>query len=72
MPAFWHKGFATEIAKACVEIAFEVLHLDHIVCGALKTNTASQRVMEKAGFQYERDVMHAGMTNVLYCLKAPC
>lgn len=59
MPKFWKQGIATEIAKACIEIAFEVLWLKNIVCFTLTTNQASQRVMEKAGFQYERKfVMH--------------
>ena len=66
MPKFWNQGFATEITQACVEIAFEVIHLDDIVSFTLTTNTSSRRVMEKAGFKYERDIIHAGLPHVLY------
>ncbi len=37
----------------------------------LPTNRASRRVMEKAGFGYERDTVHAGLPHVLYRLPAP-
>jgi GrpB-like predicted nucleotidyltransferase (UPF0157 family)/RimJ/RimL family protein N-acetyltransferase len=71
MPEFWNKGFATEMAKACIEIAFEVLRLNNIVCFTLKTNKASQSVMKKVGFQYERDIIHADLPHVLYRMKDP-
>ena|SRR5579862_7602379 len=66
MPKFWNQGFATEITQACVEIAFEVIHLNDIVSLTLTTNTSSRRVMEKAGFKYERDIIDAGLPHVLY------
>jgi RimJ/RimL family protein N-acetyltransferase len=71
MPEFWNKGYATEMAKACIEIAFEVLRLNNIVCFTMKTNEASQSVMEKVGFQYERDIIHADLPHVLYRMKDP-
>ena len=37
-----------------------------IVCFTLPTNRASQRVMEKVGFVYERDITHANLPHVLY------
>lgn len=57
MPQFWNRGFATEITQACIEIAFEVLRLKNIVCFTLPTNKSSQRVMQKAGLTYERDIV---------------
>lgn len=57
MPSFWNQGLATEIAMACVEMAFEIFRLHDIVCFTLTNNNASQRVMEKAGFQYEREIV---------------
>lgn len=71
MPQFWKLGLATEMAKACIEIAFEVIRLDNIVSFTLTTNKASQRVMEKAGFQYERDITHADLPHVFYRMKNP-
>jgi GrpB-like predicted nucleotidyltransferase (UPF0157 family)/RimJ/RimL family protein N-acetyltransferase len=71
MPQFWQQGLATEMAKACVEIAFEVIRLDNIVSFTLTTNKTSQRVMEIADFKYERDIMHADLPHVLYRMKNP-
>lgn len=69
MPQYMHQGFATEIAKACIEIAFEKIHLDNVVAFTLTTNTASKRVMEKSGFQYEKNIIHANQPHVLYRIK---
>lgn len=71
LPKFWNQGFATEMASACAEIAFEVLRLEKIVCFTLTTNKASQRVMEKVGFQYEKDFVYVGLPHVLYRMKNP-
>jgi len=35
----------------------------------LPTNKASRRVMEKVGFQYEKDVVWADLPHVLYRLR---
>jgi [ribosomal protein S5]-alanine N-acetyltransferase len=69
MPKFWNQGLATEITKACIEIAFEVIRLDDVVSFTLTTNKSSQRVMEKSGFKYERDIIHADLPHVLYRMK---
>ena len=65
---YWGQGFATEMARALVNIGFEQLGLDNIICFALTTNRASQRVMEKVGFTFEQDFVHAGEPHVLYRL----
>jgi RimJ/RimL family protein N-acetyltransferase len=51
-------------------VAFEDLGLIDVVCFTLPANRASRRVMEKAGFEYERDVVHAGSPHVLYRITA--
>ncbi len=66
MSAFWGQGLATEIAQASLKIGFEQLNLSTVVCFTLPTNRASQRVMAKAGFQYERDISHANLPHVFY------
>jgi ribosomal-protein-alanine N-acetyltransferase len=65
---FWGKGLATEMAEEIIRMAFEKFQMTDVVCFTLTTNRASQRVMEKAGFEYERDVVHAGLPHVLYRL----
>ncbi len=66
MPEYWGQGIATEIAQTSVKIAFEILGLDNVVSFTSTTNIASQRVIEKAGFKYERNIIHAGSPHVLY------
>ena len=66
VPDRWGQGLATELAHACVEVGFEQVGLREIVAFTLPSNVASRRVMEKAGFRYERDIVHAGLPNVLY------
>ena len=66
MAEYRNRGLATEMAEAILGVAFERLGMADVVCFTLTTNRASQRVMEKAGFEYERDVVHAGLPHVLY------
>lgn len=70
LPAFWGRGLATELADASVRAGFADLGLPDLVCFTLATNRASQRVMEKAGFVFERDIEHAGLPHRLYRLRA--
>ncbi len=70
MPEYWGRGLATEMAQGIMTVAFERLHMTEVVCFTLTTNRASQRVMEKAGFEYERDIVHAGLPHVFYRLTA--
>jgi [ribosomal protein S5]-alanine N-acetyltransferase len=66
VPERWGEGLATELALACVEVAFDHLDLLDIVAFTLPYNVASRRVMEKAGFEYERDMVHGALPHVLY------
>jgi [ribosomal protein S5]-alanine N-acetyltransferase len=71
VPERWGRGLATELAHACVEVAFDHLDLLEIVAFTLPDNLASRRVMEKAGFGYEREIVHAGLPHVLYRRRRP-
>lgn len=66
LPNWWGRGLATEIAITCVRLGRERLNLGSMVAITLTTNRASQRVMEKAGLAYERDLTYAGLPHVLY------
>jgi len=63
---FWKDGHATEMATAVVRFVLEKVGLSDLVAFTLPTNVGSRRVMEKCGFQYERDIEHAGLPHVLY------
>ena len=69
VPERWNQGLATELGAASVELAFGTLGLPDLVAFTMPHNTASRRVMEKLGFTYERDVVHADLPHVLYRLR---
>ncbi|MHB8658814.1 MAG: GNAT family N-acetyltransferase [Solirubrobacteraceae bacterium] len=66
IPERWNRGLATELARAAVSVAFEQLGSQGVIAFTLAQNIASRRVMEKSGFDYERDILHAGLPHVLY------
>ena len=66
----WGRGLASELANDAVQVAFEELGHGSVVAITMPTNTASRRVMEKAGMQYEKNVLHAGQSHVLYRVMA--
>jgi RimJ/RimL family protein N-acetyltransferase len=68
MPERWGHGFATELARESIRVAFAELQLTELVCFTLPTNRASQRVMEKAGFRHVGDTVWADRPHVLYRL----
>ena len=70
MPDYGGRGLATEIAQACVRIGFERLALPSMVAITTPPNLASQRVMQKAGLSYERDIVHAGIPHLLFRIRA--
>jgi ribosomal-protein-alanine N-acetyltransferase len=66
VPERWGQGLATELAQAAVTVGLDQLGLPELIAITLPGNLASRRVMEKAGFEYEREMEHVGMAHVLY------
>jgi RimJ/RimL family protein N-acetyltransferase len=50
----WGKGYATEVSRALVRSAFDQLGARRIYAETMAVNTASRRVMEKAGLRWVR------------------
>jgi ribosomal-protein-alanine N-acetyltransferase len=65
MSDLWGRGVATEIASACVDVAFTALGLEELVCFTATTNNLSQNVMEKVGFRYEKNFVYANIEHRL-------
>jgi RimJ/RimL family protein N-acetyltransferase len=65
-PERWGEGLATELALASVAVGFDVLGLHDLIAITLPDNVASRRVMDKAGFAYDRPIEHGGLAHVLY------
>ncbi len=66
VPERWGEGLATEFAKACTTVALDRISLLSIVAFTQPDNLASRRVMDKAGFRYEGELIHVGLPHVLY------
>lgn len=47
--AYWHNGYGTEAARACLEYAFGELALETVCCSIRQENVASIRVAERLG-----------------------
>lgn len=67
-PRLHGRGLATEAATAAVEWGRE-MRIEEVVALVLPTNIASQRVAQKAGFEQERHVSHAGLLHLLFRLR---
>jgi len=66
LPEFWGQGLATDVARACVTIGREWLGLSSVVALTRPDNVASQRVLIKAAFAREREVIHKEEAHLLF------
>ena len=53
-PASWGRGLATEGARALIAHAFQAAGASQVVATTMAVNSASRRVMEKAGLRWLR------------------
>lgn len=67
-PHLHGQGLATEAALAAVEWAHE-LRFEQVVALVLPENIASQRVAAKAGFEQNGEIVHAGLSHLLFRLR---
>lgn len=65
-PDMWGRGYATEMAVACVDCAFDHLGAHEVRASILATNTQSRRVAEKAGLSLECEISHGEHVEVIY------
>ncbi|WP_306644083.1 GNAT family N-acetyltransferase [Sanyastnella coralliicola] len=69
MSQHWGKGYATESAKAAIELGFEKLGLKSIIATVLPDNQGSIKVLNKLNFQFEKEIEEEGESVHLYRLK---
>ena len=69
LPEHWRRGYATELVRVAVAQGFVRLGACDIVSFVLPQNSASRRVMEKAGFISGPELIHTGRPHVLYRLE---
>lgn len=54
----WHQGYATEAAKAAVELAFDTIGLPELWSMTSVLNAPSRRVMDRLGMTYSSSFDH--------------
>jgi microcin C transport system ATP-binding protein len=60
LPEFWGKGYASELAMAIKEFAFEKLKLAKIVASTKIDNEKSKIILKKCGFEYIKNIIPQG------------
>jgi ribosomal-protein-alanine N-acetyltransferase len=67
----WGRGIATEVGRACLEVAFGELGLRRVVALSYPENEPSVRVMEKIGMTADGEFGAYGRRMVRYVANAP-
>jgi [ribosomal protein S5]-alanine N-acetyltransferase len=71
MPEFWGQGLATEIGEKAVSIAFQEFSYSSVVGYTLVDNQKSERVLQRLGFSFERNIIYNRQPHVLYRAQNP-
>ena len=67
---YWGRSIITQAAKAAISFGFETANLKRIIALVLPENQASKRVIEKVGFDYEKQLHIFGLDVLYYSLEA--
>lgn len=67
----WHRGYATEAARACVEYGFKELRVREIICMIRPENLPSRRVAERVALKAGKQVFWSGFNHLIYALECP-
>lgn len=70
-PAHWHKGLATEAARAMINYGFKELTFQRVEASTDAANLASSKVMERAGMSFWKREMTNGLDTVFYFAVSP-
>lgn len=60
---FWHSGFATEAATACIDYARKYHLFDRLYSFTAIPNTPSENVMKRIGMRYHGTFMHPALAD---------
>ena len=58
---FWGRGYASEIGRAALAVAFDVLGMQAVVSCTVRHNTRSRAVMERIGMRYAGEIRSRGI-----------
>ncbi len=65
---YWGKGLASEVARAVTRFGFESANLERIMAVVVPENAASWRVLEKAGFAFEKNARYYDLDVAYYAI----
>jgi RimJ/RimL family protein N-acetyltransferase len=71
MKMHWNQGYATEAAKACLEIGFNKFNMKAIVGRAMKKNLASIKVLQKLGLTFIEERIKHNEIELIYKIEKP-
>jgi ribosomal-protein-alanine N-acetyltransferase len=63
---YWAKGYATELANACIAWGFKHLTVEKLVAVTRPKNEKSSRVLEKAGMHFVKRTLYNNIEVVYY------
>ena len=66
IPTFWRQGYASEMAMKAVEIGFGKLNFPNVVAFTTYNNIASQKTIQKLGFEFETEFNKNSIEHLLY------
>lgn len=67
--SYWGNGYAFEAASACIDYAFNVLHLSEMTAQIRPENTASRKVAERLGMSVKKQfIKHYKNKDILHLL----
>ena len=66
---YWGKGFATESAKASLELGFNTLDIKRVIAMVRPDNASSIHVLDKLQFKYEKEIIEDGDLAKLYSIE---
>jgi ribosomal-protein-alanine N-acetyltransferase len=69
LPAYWGRGYATEVSKAGVDYFYNRTPLPEIYGVTEKANIASEKVLLKAGFTFHRTKMEGEKELKVFIIK---
>src|SRR6185436_228082 len=62
---FWGHGYASEIGRAALAFAFDVLGVQAVVSCTVRHNARSRAVMERIGMRYAGEIRSRGMVEAI-------
>lgn len=71
LPPYWGRGYATEAARSCLELARDGLGLETLIGVTTLGNRASEHVLYKLGLRVEREITVHGTACLLHRINWP-